>query len=945
MDTRNRDTRRPVGRGRGRGGAVRNNPVVEEAQPVFNQGDATRLPQLVKELKKLGAIPFLGLPDYKIADQWIRKLRKCFRLLTCSDHDKVELAAYLLEVKALIWWESIARARDVDAMSWEEFERLFLEKYFPDTVKEALDVEFQFLEQGSMTAVEYEAKFDELSRFAQPLSELARAQKFVRGLNSHIRDVVSSHRFRTVEAVLQSAVAMEQSHQKSLRENEVKKETQGKGRFIAGSSSNQGNNWKKQKTRHQTPVRAVPVNQKNSVMCFNCGERGHISPNCSKPKGRTCFNCEQPGHMARDCTQPKRIGQGNQQNAQRAAQPRQQQQGNARVYAVGQQNAGVEGTISILNYLAKTLFDTGASNSFISRSLVDVLGFTPTPLAKSLLVTSPLGVSAQLSLICIGCPLVIGGKDFTADLIVLADNTYDVILGVDWLKPNHALIDCFDMLVTFGEPGKPVLQYQGASTDVVLVAGLLAKLEGLSMDLNIGEISIISEYLDVFQEIPELPPRRVVDFVIEILPGTAPISISPYRMAPTELKELKVQIEELLRQGFIRPSFSPWGAPVLFVRKKDGTLRLCVDYRQLNKVTIKNRYPLPRIDDLFDQLRESTIFSKIDLRSGYHQLRVKEDDISKTAFRTRYGHYEFVVMPFGLTNAPAVFMDIMNRVFSPYLDKFVVVFVDDILIYSKSKGEHENHLRIVLQTLRDNKLYAKFEKCDFWKEEVKFLGHVVSKDGVSVDPSKVEAVMNWKQPTTVTEIRSFLGLAGYYRRFIRDFSSIASSLTKLTRKDVPFMWTADCEKAFNELKTSLTTAPVLTIPSEGGGLVIYSDASHQGLGCVLMQHGKVVAYASRQLKVHEKNYPTHDLELAAIVFALKIWRHYLYGEKFELFSDHKSLKYLFTQKELNMRQRRWMELIKDYDFTLEYHPGKANVVADALSRQPRGIVATLMVQE
>ncbi|KAL4034958.1 hypothetical protein IC575_003632 [Cucumis melo] len=285
-------------------------------------------------------------------------------------------------------------------------------------------------------------------------------------------------------------------------------------------------------------------------------------------------------------------------------------------------------------------------------------------------------------------------------------------------------------------------------------------------------------------------------------------------------------------------------------------MRLCIDYRELNKVTVKNRYPLPRIDDLFDQLQGATVFSKIDLRSGYHQLRIKDGDVPKTTFRSRYGHYAFVVMSFGLTNAPAVFMDLMNRVFREFLDTFVIVFIDDILIYSKTEAEHEEHLRIVLQTLRNNKLYAKFSKCEFWLKQVSFLGHVVSKAGVSVDPAKIEAVTGWTRPSTVSEVRSFLGLVG-----------------------------------------------------------------------------KVVAYASRQLKSHEQNYPTHDLELAAVVFALKIWRHYLYGERIQIFTDHKSLKYFFTQKELNMRQRRWLELVKDYDCEILYHPGKANVLADALSRK------------
>ena len=382
-------------------------------------------------------------------------------------------------------------------------------------------------------------------------------------------------------------------------------------------------------------------------------------------------------------------------------------------------------------------------------------------------------------------------------------------------------------------------------------------------------------------------------------------------MAPVELKELKEQLQDLVDRGFIRPSFSPWGAPVLFVKKKDGSMRLCIDYRQLNKVTVRNKYPLPRIEDLFDQLQGATVFSKIDLRSGYHQLRIKESDVPKTAFRTRYGHYEFLVMPFGLTNAPAAFMELMNRVFRSYLDRFVIVFIDDILVYSKSSKEHEEHLRIVLSILRNKQLYAKFSKCEFWLDRVIFLGHVISAEGVWVDPSKIAAIVNWEPPKSVTEVRSFLGLAGYYRRFVQDFLIIASPMTKLLRKDVRYRWTPECQRSFEILKERLTTAPVLTLPVEGGRFVVYSDASKQGLGCVLMQEGKVIAYASRQLRPHEQNYPTHDLELAAVIFALKIWRHYLYGETCQIFTDHKSLKYILSQKDLNLRQKRWVELLKD----------------------------------
>ena len=427
---------------------------------------------------------------------------------------------------------------------------------------------------------------------------------------------------------------------------------------------------------------------------------------------------------------------------------------------------------------------------------------------------------------------------------------------------------------------------------------------------RLEDIPVVREFPDVFPEnLPGIPLDTEIDFQIELAPGTEPISKAPYRMASLELKELKVQMEDLVSKGFVRPSISPWGAPVQFVKKKDGSLRLCINYREFNKVTIRNQYPLPRIDDLFDQLQGARVFLKIDLRSGYHQLKIRSEDVPKTAFKTRYGHYEFLVMPFGLTNAPAVFMDLMNRIFQPHLNQFVIVFIDDILIYSGSKEDHEEHLRVVLIILRENQLYVKLSKCQFWLDSVAFLGHVISVEGVYVDPQKIEAIVNWKPPTNVTEIRSFLGLAGYYRKFFEGFSKLAAPLTKLTRKEEKFVWSEVGQQSFNELKRKLTSAPVLTLPSGQDGYTMYCDASKQGLECVLMQHENVIAYASRQLKKHEKNYPTHDLELAAVVFALRIWRHYLYGVPCRIFTNHKNLQNLFTQQELNMRQRRWVELI------------------------------------
>ncbi|GJV46152.1 putative reverse transcriptase domain-containing protein [Tanacetum coccineum] len=462
------------------------------------------------------------------------------------------------------------------------------------------------------------------------------------------------------------------------------------------------------------------------------------------------------------------------------------------------------------------------------------------------------------------------------------------------------------------------------------------EIEDKSEEKRLEDVPIVQNFPEVFPEdLPGLPPTRQVEFQIDLVPGAAPVARAPYRLAPSEMKELSEQLKELSDKGFIRPSSSPWGAPVLFVKKKDGSFRMCIDYRELNKLTVKNRYPLPRIDDLFDQLQGSSVYSKIDLRSGYHQLRVREEDIPKTAFRTRYGHYEFQVMPFGLTNAPAVFMDLMNRVCKPYLDKFVIVFIDDILIYSKSKKEHEEHLKLILELLKKEELYAKFSKCEFWIPKVQFLGHVIDSEGIHVDPAKIESIKDWTSPKSPTEIRQFLGLAGYYRRFIEGFSKIAKPMTKLTQKKIKFEWGDKQEAAFQLLKQKLCSAPILALPEGSEDFIAYCDASKKGLGAVLMQREKVISYASRQLKIHEKNYTTHDLELGAVVFALKIWRHYLYGTKCTVFTDHKSLQHILDQKELNMRQRRWLELLSDYDCDIRYHPGKANVVADALSRKER----------
>ena len=520
---------------------------------------------------------------------------------------------------------------------------------------------------------------------------------------------------------------------------------------------------------------------------------------------------------------------------------------------------------------------------------------------------------------------------------------------MDWLKQNDAQIHCKHALLSFsngqngrvtvlGKRGQPKLQ-------LVTFSKLLkayrkrqmiyaVKLNPLDKDLPSTGPKWLEDFQDVFpEELTELPPPRELDHSIELIPGAQPVARRPYKMSLPESAELKEQLTQLLDQGFIHPSISPWSTPVLFNRKKDGTLRLCIDYRGLNQVTVKNKYAIPRMDELLDRLHGASIFSKIDLKSGYYQIRINEQDIPKTGFNTRFGHYEFTVMPFGLTNAPATFNRLMTKIFREHLDDFVLVFFDDILVYSRTPEEHEQHVKRVLELLRQHKLYAKRSKCTFFTEKVEYLGFIISKNGVATDPAKIEAVIGWPQPRSIKEIRGFLGLTGWYRIFIKGYAVIAVPLTSLLKKTKTFSWSHKAQESFEKLKNALVNAPILQLPHFTKTFTFLTDASGQAIGGVLSQEGKPIAYESRKLRIHELNYPTHDLELLAVVHALKLWRHYLLGKRFDLHTDHKSLKWIFTQPDLNMRQRRWMELLCEYDFGIEYKPGKENSVADALSRK------------
>ncbi|GJU58170.1 putative reverse transcriptase domain-containing protein [Tanacetum coccineum] len=796
------------------------------------------------------------------AENWISHMEKIFDVMGCDDVFKARLAVYKFEGDALAWWKAYKQAKGGDAwiltLSWANFKELFFLQFFPRAEQERLKREYHSLRQrAGESSNEFMQRFIRIAGFLGQAAGTAeeQAKNFRWGLHKSILDRILCMEFTDVAQVADAARNFEilrdrddydrpersdkrhksgDQHQSSNQQNSHRGHDQRNDRHGNIGAGRDHRNRGQQSHRATNSGNSFDVtslfaiclkihvsrsiiesgSQQNKApsegytypVCTTCGRR-HPGE-CRRAAG-TCFKCGQAGHLQRDCK--KNTGASSSGHADKKPDA------SGRVFALTQDQAAnttgtITGALFIFGRAVIVLFDTGATHSVLSTKFASCLTMTPVPLDHVLCISTPMKDSARITHVYRDLPLQFNDKIRSVNALPLDMCEFDIILGMDWLSAHHATIDCHSRRVIFGNIHTPEFIYHGSlpgkSMKIISALeartllshgceGFLANIHDTTSDVSsIHDQPIVSEFQDVFpEELPGIPPIRDVEFNIELIPGAEPISKAPYRMAPIELKELKDQLQELLERGFIRPSVSPWGAPVLFVKKKDGSMRLCIDYRELNKITIRNRYPLPRIDDLFDQLQGAKHFSKIDLRSGYHQLRVKEQDISKTAFR-----------------------------------------------FFQSKEEHEDQHRTDKPILRQEKLYAKFSKCEFWLSRVAFLGHIVSSEGITMDPAKVEAITKWPRPTSCERVK--------------------------------FVWNDEREKSFEELKQRLVSAPILTLPSGSGGFQIYSDASKKGLGCVLMQHGKVIAYASRQLKPYE------------------------------------------------------------------YHPGKANVVADALSRKSGMIAAS-----
>src|SRR3954463_4133125 len=906
-------------------------------------------PITLQEFVRLNPSIFRSSANPMDADDWLREISVQMESAAVAPDCFVTFATYHLRGPAAQWWESHKLALpDGTVTTWQDFQIAFRAWHIPQGLMDQKKEEFHKLRQGQTTIDEYHIKFLELSHYAERdvATDARKQEKFREGLQPNIElalAIIDCADFATlVSKAFQAETALTKNRESLKRARDTGPSS---GRPVQKLRV-----WIPHNVHHRpspTPrpsyvaprlplpprQQTIPTEQPNVMappqndgLCHKCGQPGHRAANCRPVQSH---NAPCPPDIRKKSSRKRRFRDCKDMPSEKSC---------ARVTHVKEEEAResprmVMGTLLVNSVPATVLFDSGASHSFMSQPFAQLHGVAMEPLATPLAVNA-IGSQSRATMVSPDTTISIVGLLFQAPLIIHKSSNIDVILGMDWLGAHDAHIHCATKTVHLTHPsGKKILYSartaQHAESQIYALNALnTSPLEGIE------NVPVVRDFTDVFpEELPLIPPIREVEFIIDLKPGTVPIAKRPYKMTPHELLELKKEIDESLQKGFIRPSSSAWGAPSLFVKKSDGTNRLVQDYRPINQATIQNKYPLPRINDLYDQLAGSTVFSKVELRLGYHQIRVRDVDIPKTAFITRYGSYEYTVMSFGLTNAPATFSRLMKYIFMEYLDKFVVVYLDDILIYSKNEEEHAEHLRLILQKLGEHKPYAKYSKCEFWLPEVNYLGHVISKDGVAVTPERIQAILDWTPPTTVKQVRSFLGLASYCRRFVENFSKIARPLTNLLHKGVKFEWTDKCQESFQALKDKLTSPPVLAPPDTQKDFVIYCDASRQGLGCVLMQERKVIAYGSRQLRTHEDKYPTHDLELAAVIYALKMWRHYLLGNRCEVYTDHQSLKYLFTQPDLNLRQQRWLETIADFNMDISYTPGKANVMADALSRK------------
>ncbi|KAJ9542106.1 hypothetical protein OSB04_028612 [Centaurea solstitialis] len=911
-------------------------------------------------------------------DGWILRAERYFQFYRLNEPEKMEAAVVALEGDALLWFQWEHRRRPV--LRWEEMKSLLL-RQFRSTQSGSLHEQWLALTQEG-TVLDYQRSFIELSAPLSNVPDEIALGHFINGLKTEIRAEVRVIGPITLDQAMDLAVRVEEKLKLGTgRKMEVRTNSTGIGNFTNRSptapsfSTTQGRySFASSNLNSKFPV-STPVARPLSTTVPSLGDSQKTNNGSigevrrlsdkelqQKRERGLCFRCDEKWNVGHRCKRRELsvlLSHEEEENLEFGEIPVEVSKDEEPHEVSLNSVLGVTNpkTMKLLGYISGTelvvMIDPGATHNFISPSVVRNLGIYVTN-TGGFGVSLGTGDSVRVEGVCQGVLLCTQGVEIVENFHPLTLGNSDVILGLDWLeKLGDVTTNWRTQVMRFvvngevvtlrGDPslGRSRVTLKNMIRSIVNGGeGFLVQLNQVERQPTAGTLpaaplylqSLMESYRQVFEMPSGLPPCRGKEHAINLKEGSEPVRVRPYRYPHAQKNEIEKLVQDMMNAGLIQHSTSPFSSPVLLVKKKDGSWRFCVDYRALNKVTVPDKFPIPVIDELLDELHGAVVFSKLDLKSGYHQIRVKEEDVAKTAFRTHEGHYEFLVMPFGLTNAPATFQSLMNDVFRPYLRKFVLVFFDDILIYSASEQQHIEHLATVLGLLARHQLYANPGKCEIGKPEVAYLGHVISASGVAVDSDKIKAITDWPVPTSLRELRGFLGLTGYYRKFISGYATVAAPLTDQLRKE-SFGWSSVATEAFQQLKSAMARAPILAMPNFGQSFIVETDASGAGVGAVLLQNGHPIAFYSQVLGPRNRLKPIYEKELMAIVFAVRKWRHYLLGRHFIIRTDQRSLKYLMEQREVGMEYQKWLSKILGYDFEIQYKPGAANRVADALSRE------------
>jgi hypothetical protein len=872
--------------------------------------------------------------DGKDPITWILQMEQFFDLHNVPHTQKVRIASLYLEPNQFVWYRWLCSRKSL--VTWTIFTEEMIAHYEDTRSNTFFSQLINLKQKGSVT--EHIENFQRLNIKVTDIPDEHLIDVFIGTLKDNIQHEVRLWEPKSLENAFKVARNVESKNMAMATRRTY-------------PNIYRENNAPSPKTPQPTRLTPQQLEERKAKgLCFNCDSKYSKGHKCGEKK-LFYIDCEEEEEEEQEPSQDENVEAISSEELTPTISC------NALAGISTPQTLKIEGYIKKKKVIV--LIDSGSTHNFIHCKLAKDLNCFVYP-APEFQVMIADGGTINFSGKCNKINLTMGEYVMNSPMIAIPMGAADVVLGIQWLQSLGTVAFNFqELFMKFslegkeielrgitGKPGKVISSNGMTKLLKKGHQGIIAQLCSLDVQTSKPSIPqdlqrIIDKHSKVFEDIPKgLPPTRNHDHEIHLIPGSVPPNIRPYRYPYAQKSEIERMVEEMLEAGIIRPSQSSYSAPVVMVFKKDSSWRMCPDYRELNKITIKDKFPIPVIDELLDELHGAIYFTKLDLRSGYHQIRMKEEDIPKTAFRTHEGHYEFLVMPFGLTNAPSTFQGLMNSIFKPFLRKFVLVFFDDILIYSKSWEDHVQHVDKVLQLLKEQQLYAKPSKCFFGVKEVEYLGHIVSHEGVKVDPNNIKAMMDWTIPKTLKNLRGFLGLTGYYRKFVRNYGRIAAPLTTLTKKDA-FSWTPEATKAFEQLKEVMCTAPVLTTPDFTKTFIVECDASGNGIGVVLMQEGRPLAFESRPLKGRDLHKPIYEKEMMAILHALKKWCPYLIGRHFKVKTDHDSLKYFLEQRLSSEEQQKWVTKILGYDFEIVYKKGKQNVVADALSRKDEDVEAFL----